>query len=113
MARGQTQPPPGFDDDEPITGWKLIAQNPSVVAMIETLLDLPPRREFNQKEFAELAGVSRKSVHTHLGILEHLGIVEEVPDTSPTRYRFNAESDVSQALIRFDGAISNVGAPEE
>lgn len=113
MARQSEQPPPGFENDEPITGWKLIAQNPSVVAMIETLLDLPPRREFNQKEFSELAGVSRKSVHTHLGVLEDLGIVEEVPQTAPTRYRFNPESEVSKALIRLDGAVNNAGPPGE
>lgn len=109
MSDPVTHPPPGFDDDVPITGWELIARKESLVAMIETLLGLPPHREFNKKEFADLADVSRKSVHTHLPVLQELNIVEEVPETTPTRYRFNAESDVGQALIQLDAAINSAG----
>lgn len=109
MTMTDHEPPPYFDDGEPITGWKLISRNDSVVAMIETLLDMPPRREFNKKEFANLADVSRKSVHTHLPLLLELSIVEEVPETVPTRYRFNPESEISEALIKLDGAINNAG----
>lgn len=109
MASNRDAPPSGFDAGEPVSGWELLARNDSVVRMIEALLSLPPAREFNQKEFSQLADVSRKSVHTHLPRLEELRIVEEVEGSAPTRYRFNPESEVSQALIKLDAAINHEG----
>lgn len=94
---------------EPVTGWKLLAKNDSVVEIVDTLLDMPPRREFNQTELAEFAGVSRKSVHNHLPLLRDLDIVETVPGTTPTRYRFVADSEIAEALIRLDGAVNRAG----
>lgn len=91
------------------TGWGVIAKNDSVVDIIDTLLDMPPHREFNKSELADFADVSRKSVHNHIDLLLHLGIVTEVPETAPTRYRFNPDSDVAEALIRLDGAVNNTG----
>lgn len=92
-----------------LTGWAILARNDSVVEIIDTLLDMPARREFNKSELAELAGVSRKSVHTHIDLLVRVGIVTEVPDTTPTRYRFDPESDVAQHLMRLDGAVNAAG----
>lgn len=91
------------------TGWGVLAKNDSVVDIIDTLLDMPPHREFNKSELADLANVSRKSVHNHIDLLLHLEIVTAVPDTSPTRYRFNPDSDVAEALIRLDGAVNQAG----
>lgn len=106
----ESRPPdaPGVADTA-ATGWTVLAKNDSVVDIIDTLLDLPPRREFNKTELANLAGVSRKSVYTHIGLLLTLGILTEVPDTSPQRYRFDPENEVATALITLDGAVNNAG----
>lgn len=96
------------------SGWLALTKNESVPYVVDALLDLPPRREFNQTELAEHAGVSRQSVSRHLDLLLAAGIVEPVGDTSPRRYRFDEESPVSRALIRLDGAMNDVGpAPDE
>lgn len=97
----------------PTTGWKVIAGNPSAVEIVDTILDLPPNREFNKSELAEMAGVSRRSIHTYIGTLLQLDIVEPVEGSSPQRYRFDAASDVSEALIRLDGAINRNGPDAE
>lgn len=94
---------------EPLTGWSVIARNRSVVDIVDALLDLPPHREFNKSELADLADVSRKSVHNHLGLLLALGVVVEVEGTSPQRYRFHPEGEVSEAVIRLDGVVNNAG----
>lgn len=95
------------------TGWKVIAKNDSVVEIIDTLLDMPPHREFNKSELADHAGVSRKSVHNHIDLLLQLDVVTEVPGTSPQRYRFNTESAVAETLIKLDGAVNNAGPHAE
>lgn len=91
------------------SGWLILTQNESVPYMIDALLDLPPHREFNQTELAERAGVSRQSVGRHLDLLLEAGLIEAVSDTSPQRYRFNAEGPVSEALIQLDGAMNAAG----
>lgn len=91
------------------TGWRVIAKNDSVVDIIDTLLDLPPHHEFNKTELANLASVSRKSVHNHIDLLLELGVLIAVPDTSPQRYRFEPKTAVSTALIKLDGAVNNAG----
>jgi hypothetical protein len=111
MGQTKDAPPPENQDGEPVTGWKLLARNKSVVEIIDTLLGMPPHREFNQSELAEFAGVSRKSVNTHLPLLEDLEVVEPVPNTSPTRYRFAADTEVAEALIRLDGTVNRAGDP--
>ncbi|WP_237560646.1 winged helix-turn-helix domain-containing protein [Halostella litorea] len=88
----------------------MIAQHESVALMVDALLDLPPHREFNQSELANLAGVSRQSVSRHLDLLTTLGIIEPAENPGTPRYRFNPESEVSEALIRLDGAVNAVGA---
>lgn len=91
------------------TGWTVIAKNDSVADIVDTLLSMPARREFNKSELADLADVSRKSVHTHINLLVSLNLVHEVPETSPQRYRFHPESDVSEALMRLDAAVNGAG----
>jgi hypothetical protein len=95
--------------DEYPSGWLVLTRHESVAYIIDALLDLPPHREFNQKELASHAGVSRKSVGRHIELLADAGVVEGVPNTAPTRYRFDPESDVSKAIIMADGAMNAVG----
>lgn len=108
MAHSEQSTTPESTGDIP-TGWGVIARNRSVVEIVDALLDMPPHREFHKSELAEFADVSRKSVHNHIELLLALDIVSEVPETSPQRYRFNPESEVSQALIQLDGAVNNAG----
>jgi DNA-binding transcriptional regulator GbsR (MarR family) len=89
------------------SGWLALVKNESVGYIIDALMDLPPQREFNQTELAEMAGVSRNSVGAHLQLLEELDLITEVEHTSPTRYRFNSTSEVSQALIQLEGAVNS------
>lgn len=94
------------------SGWLLLTRHQSVAYIIDALLDLPAHREFNQKELASHAGVSRKSVGRHIELLEAIDVIEQVPNTSPPRYRFNPESDVSQAITMVDGAVNAAGVEE-
>jgi DNA-binding transcriptional ArsR family regulator len=91
------------------TGWHVVADSPTVVTLIDTLLSLPPHREFNKSELAEMADVSRRSVHTHLGTLRQLGVLDPVEGSSPQRFRFDRESEVAEALIRLDAAVNRNG----
>lgn len=97
-----------FRDDYP-SGWLALTKNESVPYIVDALLDLPPRREVNQTELADLAGVSRQSVSRHRDLLLMAGVIEPVAGTSPQRYRFDPESPVSRALIQLDGAMNAVG----
>lgn len=94
------------------TGWLYLTRNDSVPLIIDALLDLPAHREFNQTELADLAGVSRQSVNRHLDLLLDLGVVEPVEHSSPQRYRFDADADVSRRLIELDGAVGGALADE-
>lgn len=100
--------PPEGSGERP-TGWAVLAKNDSVVDILDTLLDMPPHREFNKSELAEFADVSRKSVHNHIDLLLHLELVEEVPETTPTRYRFNTDSEIARKLMQLDGAVNAAG----
>lgn len=86
-----------------------MTRNESVNYIIDGLLDAPANRGYNKSELAEKAGVNRKSVGRHIDLLLGVGLLEEIPDTSPPRYRFDAESEVSRALIELDGALNRAG----
>lgn len=96
--------------DEHPSGWLVLAKHRSVAYMIDAILDLPEYREFNQKELANFAGVSRKSVNRHIDLLKTASIVTEVPNSSPTRFRFDTESPISNAIIQIDGEMNRIGA---
>lgn len=95
------------------TGWLVLTKNESAAKIVDALLDLPPHREFNQSELSDLAGVSRQSVSNHLDLLLGVNIIEPVEQSSPQRYRFNPESEVSQAVIQLDGAMNAAGPGPE
>jgi hypothetical protein len=38
-----------------------------------------------------------------------VGLISEVEGTTPTRYRFNTESEVAEQLIKLDAAVNNAG----
>lgn len=83
-------------------------QPASVPILIDALLDLPPDREFTKTEFADHAGVTRQTVSNYIGLLLEVDVVEEVPNTSPRRYRV-AESDVVQELFELNSALNTAG----
>lgn len=91
------------------SGLMALLKNESIAYILDALLDAPPHREFNQSELARAAGVSRQTVSRHLDLLVGLGVMEEVEDTSPTRYRFDPDSEVSTALLRLEAAINAAG----
>lgn len=89
------------------SGWLYLTQHDSVPILVDALLDLPPGREFNKTEFADHAGVTRQTVGNYIGLLLELDVVEEVPNTSPTRYRM-ANSDVVDELFELNSALNAV-----
>lgn len=91
------------------SGWLKLTKHESAAKIVDALLDLPSSREFNQTELAEQADVSRQSVKNHLNLLLDINVLERVEGTHPQRYRFNADSDVSEAIIRLDAAMNAVG----
>lgn len=102
----------GYDperDETQDTGWRVLTGNQSVVKMIDAIMYFPPHREFTKTELAERADVSRQSVYNHIDKLVYLDILEPVSDTSPQRYRFDHESEVSEAIIRLEGAMNRKG----
>lgn len=88
------------------SGFLKLTRHESVPIIVDAILDLPPRREFNKSELAEHAGVTRQTVGAHTDLLVDLDVLEPVPDTSPRRYRV-AESDVVEELFALNGALND------
>lgn len=80
-------------------------QHEAVPILLDAVLDLPPGREFNKSEFASHAGVSRQTVSNYIDLLLDVDIVEEVPNTTPRRYRVTT-SPVVQELYELNSAIN-------
>lgn len=93
------------------SGWLYLTMNESVPIIVDALLGLPPREQFNKTELAEHSGVSRQSVTEHVDRLVALDILEAVPDTSPTRYRVT-QSNVVQELYELNSALNAAGMDE-
>lgn len=90
------------------SGVLYLLQHEGVPILLDAILDLPPGREFNKSEFADHAGVTRQTVGNYIDLLLEVDIVEEVPNTTPQRYRV-AESDVVRELFEFNSAINAAG----
>jgi DNA-binding transcriptional ArsR family regulator len=87
------------------SGWLYLIQHDSVPVLVDALLDWPTDREFTVQEFADHAGVVRQTVSKHCEVLLDVGLIEEVPDTYPQRYRIS-ESPVTKELFAFNSAIN-------
>jgi DNA-binding MarR family transcriptional regulator len=83
-------------------------QHESVPILLDALLTLPPGREFNKTEFADHAGVTRQTVSNYIDLLLETDVVEEVPNTSPRRYRV-AQSEVVEELFALNSALNAAG----
>jgi DNA-binding MarR family transcriptional regulator len=90
------------------SGWFYLTQHDAIPILVDALLDLPPNREFNKTELAEHAGVTRQTVGNYTDILLEVELIEEVPDTSPRRYRV-ADSTVVRELFELNSALNSVG----
>lgn len=90
------------------TGVLHLFQHESVPILIDALLTLSPGREFNKTELADHAGVTRQTVSNYIDLLLETDVVEEVPNTSPRRYRV-AKSDVVQELFELNSALNVAG----
>jgi Fic family protein len=90
------------------TGVLHLFQHESVPILVDALLTLPPGREFNKTELADHAGVTRQTVSNYIDLLLETDVVEEVPNTSPRRYRV-AKSDVVQELFELNSALNVAG----
>jgi DNA-binding transcriptional ArsR family regulator len=90
------------------TGWLYLTKHDSIPIIVDSLLGLPPKSEFNKTELAEHSGVSRQSVSKHIDRLLELNVLEEVPNTSPTRYRM-PQSAVVKELFELNSALNAAG----
>ena len=90
------------------SGWFHLTQHDAIPILVDALLDIPSNREFNKTEFAEHAGVTRQTVGNYTDLLLEVELIEEVPDTTPRRYRV-ADSEVVRELLELNSALNNVG----
>ncbi|WP_276253145.1 winged helix-turn-helix domain-containing protein [Halomontanus rarus] len=90
------------------SGWLYLCQHESVHFIIDALLQVDPKKEFNKTELAEFAGVSRQSVRRHIDKLVELGVVAET--AGGKRYHYNLESPVGKLVAELNGELSAIGA---
>lgn len=64
------------------------------------------RKNIAVLEVAEHAGVTRQTVGNYTDLLLEVELIEEVPNTSPRRYRV-ADSDVVRELFELNSALNN------
>ncbi len=89
------------------SGWLYLTQHDAIPILVDALLDLPPNREFNKTELGEHAGVTRQTVGNYTDLLLEVELIEEVPNTSPRRYRV-ADSTVVRELFELNSALNSV-----
>ena len=92
------------------TGWLYLCQHESVHLMIDALLQVDPKKEFNQTELAEFAGVSRQSVRRHIEKLVELGVVATT--AGGRRYHYDLNSPVGQRIAELNAEINAVAAEQ-
>jgi DNA-binding MarR family transcriptional regulator len=90
------------------SGILYLFQHESVPILIDAILTLPPGREFTKTELADHAGVTRQTVSKYINLLLETDIVEEIPNSSPRRYRV-AKTDVVQELFELNSALNAGG----
>ena len=89
------------------SGWLYLTQHDAIPILVDALLDLPPNREFNKTELAAHAGVTRQTVGNYTDLLCEVELIEDVPNTSPRRYRV-ADSDVVRERFALISALNSV-----
>ncbi len=92
--------------DEYASGWRILVQNESIGYILDTLMDSLPGVEYTKSELATEAGVSRQSLYTHLDLLLALNVLEPVENSSPQRYRVNADSELLSLLHQVNGTVN-------
>lgn len=95
------------------SSWLELTDNQTLPLVVDALLDSPPGKEYNKTELANFAGVSRESVREHIETLLKFGIVEEVDDTTPTRYRLNDHGKATVSLFELNSALNSVASGEK
>ncbi|TKX74474.1 hypothetical protein EXE46_08885 [Halorubrum sp. GN11_10-6_MGM] len=90
------------------SGVLYLFQHESVPILIDAILTLPPGREFTKTELADHAGVTRQTVSKYTDLLLETDIVEEIPNSSPRRYRV-AKTNVVQELFELNSALNASG----
>jgi DNA-binding transcriptional ArsR family regulator len=95
----------GIRDAYP-SGWRVLTRHQAVAYLVDAVMDAVSRSEFTKTELADRAGVSRQSVHTHVDLLLELDVLDPVADSSPQRYRPNADSDLLTLLHQVEGAVN-------
>lgn len=93
------------------SGWLYLTQPALLPVLVDSLLSFPPGHEFSETELAEDIGVTRQTVAAYSARLENVEIIEEVPNTSPRRYRVS-DSEVVRELHKLNSALNNVGDDE-
>ena len=87
------------------SGVLYLFQHESVPILVDAVLTLPPGRELTKTELADRAGVTRQTVSKYADLLLETDILEEVPNSSPRRYRV-ARSDVVRELFELNSALN-------
>jgi DNA-binding MarR family transcriptional regulator len=90
------------------SGVLYLFQHESIPILIDAILTLPPGREFTKTELADHAGVTRQTVGKYIDLLLETEIVEEIPNSSPRRYRV-AKSAAVQELFELNSALNGGG----
>jgi len=89
------------------SGWLYLTRHEAIPVIVDALLELPRKREFNKTELADHAGVTRQTVGNYADLLVELEALEPVPDTTPRRYRV-ADSTVVRELHELNSALNGV-----
>ncbi|MEZ3145181.1 winged helix-turn-helix domain-containing protein [Halobaculum sp. MBLA0143] len=94
------------------SGWLHLTSNDHAQLLVDALIDGYPD-SFNKTELADFAGVSRDTVYDHIELLEELDVAEDVNRGKQTRYRFDPDSDVSDAILAVDAAVQSAQEMDE
>lgn len=92
------------------SAWLKLTDNQTLPLVIDALIDAPPGKEFNKKELGDYSGVSRESIREHIDVLLEFGVLKEVSNSSPTRYRLNDSGKVTVELFELNSALNAVGS---
>jgi len=96
--------------EEDPDGLLYLTKYDTVPLMVDALFDAPPDREFTQKELADRADISERSIQNRINILRNLGIIKDVDGTS--RFTLDLDREITWLLRELDGVIRQARAGE-